>query len=385
MNSRYLKMAVGYTIIVGYLVLLVFLVVVFASNVYAVVTITFAGPITFGIIVATLAMQIPLLKSQLSEVLRIANVIVEARIQTEWRIEGKINNFREKIETEVKGLLPYRMRLEWVVSDSDVVQYIDPKDPKKPVVVVRMKPQSEGDWNLASATLAYVSKGLLSDARIHMREALNRSIDFAFAKKLLEDEGETAARSYLMDQEVVPCLTKNEEIRSYYLQLMEIYEELLIRVFLREIGDASTRLAQQPAVNLSQDIIDFLNWSRRLATRAPGVEVPLWFSGRYFKVGCILVAESETYALHGSEPYVRRAQECVSQGANALYVLARGRNIEIAVSVAESIQHSITKVGLVRVEGSEKTYPVKLEAGISDAIAILFRPVMRKPAKANQT
>jgi hypothetical protein len=374
------KVVLGYFILIGYLALLFVLVFILAYSVIAIALLILGGTITFTILVGVLALQIPVMKSHLSEIMRVFNFFIEARTQTKWKIEGEINDYREDMETVAKGLLPFPMKLKWVMSESDVEEHIDPKNPSRPVVVVRMKPRTEEDWNLASATLAYVSKGLIPDARIHMTDSLNHAVDFAFSRKLLEGEGEMAAVTYLMYQEITPALTKDADMKSDFVTLMEISEELLIRVFLREVGETSTRLSNELGVSFSSDIVDFLDWSRMLALREPGEEIgpKLLFEGKHIRVGCILVAHPKVFLDHGSAPYLKRAKEHVIKGATAVYVLARGNNIVIATEVARDMRQSVGDLGLVMAEGTDRTYKIKLKDRVTNAVAILFRPAVVK-------
>lgn len=204
----------------------------------------------------------------------------------------------------------------------------------------------------------------------------------AFTQKLLEDEGETPALNYLIDQEIAPSLKANNNIQSYYGKLMEISQELLIRVFLREVGKVGKSLSvlkkgYEPGAKLSDDITSFLDWACALARRKRGEEGPpglLWFDGRNLKVACILVAEEDTFLNYGSDPYVNRAQGYATRGADAIYVLARGEHIFYAKIIAKDIVRLCTGVSLVLVDGSDKRYKVKVAEGLVDAVALLLRP-----------
>jgi hypothetical protein len=267
------------------------------------------------------------------------------------------------------------------MSEQDMKPYLDQE---KLVVVVRMKPRPKEYWNIASATLAYVSIGLVHEAKRYMDYALERSIDFAFTQKLLQDEAETPALNYLIDQEIAPSLKANSNIESYYGKLMEISEELLIRVFLREVGKVGKRLSvlkkgYEHDARLSDDITSFLDWACALARRKKGEEGPpglLRFDGRNFKVACILVAEEDTFLNYGSDPYVNRAQGYAMRGTDAIYVLARGEHIFYAKIIARDIVRLCTGVSLALVDGSDKIYKVRVAERVVDAVALLLRPKM---------
>jgi len=386
LKTRDLRLVASYGVLVLYLVILAVLAVVFASNILVLVASVVGGSVTFTIIAALLAAHVPLLKSSFADILSLFEYLSTiARVQVRWKVEGAVNDYREKLDKQVEGLLPYPMELRWVMSEEDMEPYLDQE---RLVVVVRMKARPKEYWNIASATLAYISIGLVHEAKRYMDSALERSIDFAFTQKLLEDEGETPALNYLIDQEITPSLKANTDIESYYGKLMEISEELLTRVFLREVGKVGKKLfvlkkGYEPGARLSDDITSFLDWACALARRKKGEEGPpgmFWFNGRNFKVACILVAEEDTFLTRGSDPYVSRAQGHAVRGADAIYVLARGGHIIYAKIIARDIARLCTGVNLVLVDGSEKTYKVKVADGIVDAVALLLRPKM-----SNQT
>jgi hypothetical protein len=377
-KARDLRLIASYAVLILYLVLLAFLAANFASNISALVASVVGGSITFTLIVALLAEHVPLLKSSFADILALFEFMSTiARVEVRWKVEGAVNNYREKLDKEVEGLLPYPMELRWVMSEEDMEPYLDQE---KLVVVVRMKPRPKEYWNIASATLAYVSIGLVHEAKRYMDPALGRSIDFAFTQKLLEDEGETAAENYLIDQEIAPSMRENGMIQSYYSKLMQIADELLTRVFLREVGRIGKKLAAQkkgygPDDRFSDDITAFLDWAVALAEREKGEEIPpLWFVSRNLKVGCILVSGEDTFLDRGPDPYVIRAQGYATKGTDAVYVLARGADIVYAKIVAKEIVRLTTGVGLVLVEGSEKTFKVKVSEGVVEAVALLLRP-----------
>jgi hypothetical protein len=373
MYRGFLKLIGSISLLGGYLFALALLAWTLTSNLIAFVLSIVGGGFAFAVLAAITIAHVPVLKVDMAALIQAVDVYQRiVLLEVRWQVEGSINDFRERVDNEVKGLLPYPMELKWVMSKEDVKEYLDQK---RSVVIVRMKPHDEEDWNMATATLAYVSIGLVHQARRHMRRSLSRAIDFAFSKKLLEDVGQNRAANYLVDMEVLPHVTKDGELRNYYQKLDIIAEELLTRVFLREVGNIALKKPLVEAFALESDILSLLDWSCVLAQRGPGTkdEAPFWFGGKYLKVGCVLVADPEVYSRYGCAPYLRRIQDFVLKGADAIYILARGANIDYAIAVSKEAEES--QIGLTKVPGSDRRYRVKLETGPRDAIAILLRPV----------
>jgi hypothetical protein len=140
------------------------------------------------------------------------------------------------------------------------------------------------------------------------------------------------------------------------------------------VGNVAIKLDHLLPGTLSDDITSFLDWSWGLAKRDKSV--PLLFNGKYLKVACILIAEVETITVGGYEPYIRRAEDHVTMGIDVIYLLARGQFIPFAKEIAKEIEK--INLGLIKVEGSDKEYIVKIEGKNVKAIAILFRPVVRQ-------
>lgn len=371
--NRNVKIFISYIILFIYLALLSIFISVITINIYVTVAQVFAGTIGFSLLLNSLIGYVPALKGFMASILDIfGRFTIISKVQIRYRIEGLVNEFRENIEKDIRGILAYPLKIKWDYSGDDLKSYLDQEEQ---TVIVRLKPRENEDWNLASATLAYVSAGLVVTARPHMGHSLSKAIDFSFTKKILEDEGRIRARNYLVQEEITPIITKNEEMRINYNKLSIISDELLTRIYLREIDNTSIRLSHLTIRDLHKDYINFLEWTVNLVTRdGTGKQTPFLFSGKNFRIGIILVAEENTFISYGSGPYLKRARERVADGVDALYILARGAHILIAEIIAKDIEKS--DLGLIKVKGAEKKYKVRFPDGQVDAVSILFRPKM---------
>ncbi|MFC1505467.1 hypothetical protein ACFLQ6_00190 [Thermoproteota archaeon] len=374
-RRSFIKSLLSITLLGIYLFLLAYLALSLASNVAAFYVTVIGGSFTFAVLAVIVAAHAHLFKHYMTGFIEIVDVFRRLeRTLLKWKVESLINDYREQLDEEIRGILPYPLELKWVNSKEDVEEYLDPD---KLIVVVRIKPYDVSEpRNLAMAALAYVSVGLVNFAKKHMRRCLRRAIDYSFTKKLLGDQGQTAARHYLMEREVEKAIASDDELRKYFLKLEDMAEEVLSRVFLREIGVLATQNVHLNRYALEQDIESFLEWTHKIATRQPQEEFSFWFTSEHLKIGCVLLGDPKKFIAVGTAPYLKRIESHFERGADGIYILARGRGVNQAKMLAkESIENN---PHLIMVENSDKEYLVDRPEGIAKAISIVLRPSLMK-------
>jgi len=286
-------------------------------------------------------------------------------------IQNRINSFADVANSEVSGVLPYRIKIEWVkVKETTPEAFI-----KSGEIVVKMDHHRNQAKNLAHATIAYVSTGAIPRARQYINENVVRAIDFTIVKKIFVREGRHDALQIFVEEIFTPEIEKNPDIKKYCatmenLDIKGLFTRVLLREFLELGAEAYPEI---PTESIKEETKNFVEFLEKIATKERGVDVPggLSFEGNRIRTGLVLIARPEVRDLYGIDPYLNAVKVCVEKGINSIYILAAGRlNITAAKLVAQRLERSeeIKKI-------EEREY--KLRSGNKDvkALCLLFKRV----------
>ncbi|MGA2286483.1 MAG: hypothetical protein ABSG55_09465, partial [Dehalococcoidia bacterium] len=263
------------------------------------------------------------------------NILARLRIgeygNVATNIQAALNRAGKSLDDEAPGAMPNNMRIEWA-KDAQAVEALL----REGEIVVTMGYSADRDRNLAVATVAFVSKGLLPRARIYLDRTLMRAVDLVVAKGILWKAATAGAVSHLIDNYVKPEVETQPRLRRD-LSLMETLETggYFSHVFLRQLTFVGNRVFPAlPDTAIETEIRGFADFLGQLAMRERGHDVNLSFARSRIRVGVILVARAETKAW-GTEAYARRVRISRDRGIEHLYICGRGPdNIELAEQVA---------------------------------------------------
>jgi hypothetical protein len=308
------------------------------------------GTFLVSIIIVLWALgQFPHLKTFVSSVLSwfggLGKWVRRRALETE--IEGAVNSFSKSFNRHYSFELLPECDVQWVTADNQ-------RSVLKPgKAIVRLSfSRDDHDLNFYNAAQAYVETGLLPQARPFLVKTTAQGIDLVMVRILILQGRRQALRifnSKFAEQE--------SDVRTVYTKLAETDERGLFRqLFLPELHLFGEAVSQKPpSLEIAAETEKFVDWFYDLATRTTGEFTKLGFEGQYIKVGVILVADSETYELHGLRPYLKRANLYASRDFNCLYVLARGRR---RASIATTIADRLSRTGGYSIL-SERTATVK--------------------------
>ena len=246
------------------------------------------------------------------------------------QIERNLNSAREEINNQVKGLVPYPAKVEWVNRPS----YIDTKEE---VVVIRMREHEENPRNVAFSVIDYTTKGMIPFSRLYIEKPMQTAIDSTMVKLVLQERDERALDYFLTN---VLSKSLGEVGVQHYMNIMNNLHEqgFFTRVFLeemKELGLALYPIEDQDACIETKEYAEHLNV---LATRKRGEKGKANpYIGKRIKVGYVLIAETEKLRERGFIPYLTYVWSCIEMGAEVIYLLAQGRKIKPARSLANSI------------------------------------------------
>lgn len=247
-------------------------------------------------------------------------------------IQARIDSFAKVIGDEVKDLMPYGVRINWV-KETDKDTFI-----RNGEVVVRMRYHDNQHRNFVAATLAYLSKGMLPRSRHYIDEGIMKSIDFTLAKKIFLREKQNEALFHFQEEVLDPTFQTEPQIRQYCNTVENLDERgLFTKILLREFHDVGIlmypRTADEAVIEETKQFVTFLNG---IATKGRGEDVDLAFNRKTIRVSIIIVARLEVIDSYGSQPYLSRITNCLQEGIETIYISAWGRsNVEAAKKIAE--------------------------------------------------
>lgn len=279
------------------------------------------------------------------------------RTATASNIQGKIDSFIVSINTEVEGLLPFGLKVKWISPDLSKEAFIE-----NDRVVVMLNYHSNQDENLAKATMLYMNKAVIPEARLHIHQKLGQAIDLMMTKKALFSFIEArSSMGHFISTVLKPQTDKDAELKEICGVIDTIDERgLFTRVLLKELMELGIRRA---GITETGDSVfetnEFIKLLKKIADKERGVDVDPTFIKNNIKVAVIMVARPENVG-QDHEIYLRAIEERMKKSVRTFYIFARGnRNIEFAKEVVLACAEKFKELA----KGHEENFPTKLQDG----------------------
>ncbi|MFA5780617.1 MAG: hypothetical protein WC947_10860 [Elusimicrobiota bacterium] len=278
------------------------------------------------------------------------------RTATASNIQGKIDSFIVSVNTEVEGLLPFGLKVRWISPDLSKEAFIE-----NDRVVVMLNYHNNQDENLAKATILYMNKAVIPEARPHIHQKLGQAIDLMMTKKALFSFIEArSSMGHFVNTVLKPQTDRDAELKETCGIIDTINERgLFTRVLLKELMELGIRRA---GITETGDTVfetnEFVKLLKKIAERERGVDVDPTFIKNNIKVALIMVARPEN--VDNSDVYLRAIRKRMKKSVQTFYLLARGaRNIEFAKKVTMSVAEELKELA----RGHEEEFPTKLQDG----------------------
>ena len=235
-------------------------------------------------------------------------------------IQGRIGSFSRSINSEVPGILPPGVKIQWTTGEVTRESFI-----KDGAVILRMNYHTNQDANVVHAAMEWVARGMLHDSRPHVDTRVMESADLICTKKLIEKERRTALPLYFGDI-LNPAIESGAELDKY-VRIMHQLDEAgyFTRVLLRELQHLGVAMQfcipEQCVKDETKRFVEFLD--EKINKKERGVDVDPTFIGAKIRMSIVYVAkrtEPPTVA-----PHLDFIEQCVAGGIDTIYVCARGR------------------------------------------------------------
>ena len=256
-------------------------------------------------------------------------------------IQDSVNGIFEDLNREAPDVLPHPLKIKWVKSESPEA-FIENGE-----AIVRLKHYVNQDRNIVDATLLYLNKGLLPQAKVYLDKTLHKSCEYKVATKVFAARRDTGAFAYFIEHELNPAINTDADFK-HDLQILENLDSVgfFTRVFLTEVKQAGEKLlGTMPTPAIQQELRNFAEFLQTIATKGPTEEVPLTFKGVRVKVAVVLVAKKETIDSYGIVPYIRRISRSVREGYESIYITGWGEDfVKSIIEIKKDVEGKIVTI-----------------------------------------
>lgn len=248
-------------------------------------------------------------------------------------IQEKINSFVGSIDSQVRGLMPFGIKIKWVSPEIDKEAFIE----NNRVVVLLSRHQNQ-DENLSRATALYMNKAVIPEARPHIDARLCKAIDLMMTKKALYSFIEArSVLDYYITNILRPEIEADNDIKEF-CESIEVTDEkgLFTRILLRELLELGRmRAGHSQSGNSVFEASNFVKHLKKIAEKESGKDINPNFISNDIRMSVIFIARSEKIAI-GSDQYTKAIEKYALQNnAKVIYVLARGVGINFAKEVVQ--------------------------------------------------
>jgi small subunit ribosomal protein S1 len=279
------------------------------------------------------------------------------RTSTANKIQSKVDSFVVSINTEVEGLLPYGLKVKWILPDLSKEAFIE-----NDRVVVMLNYHNNQDENLSKTTMLYMNKAIIPEARPHIHHKLSQAIDLMMTKKALFSFIEArSSMGHFINTVLKPQTDGDAELKEDCAVIDTIDERgLFTRVFLKELMELGIRRAGVTETGDSVfETSEFTKLLKKIADKERGVNVDPTFIKNNIKMSVIMVARPENVDT-GPAIYLRKIEELMRKSVRTFYIFARGdRNIEFAKEVVLACAEKFAELA----KGHEEEFPTKHQDG----------------------
>jgi uncharacterized protein YggL (DUF469 family) len=251
-------------------------------------------------------------------------------------IQGRIDGFSKSVTTEVPGVMPAGVKIEWVAGELTKETFF--KDGK---IILRMNYHSNQDENFVRAAIEYISGGMLSDSRPHVDEQVMKSADLISTKKLIEKERKTALPLYYSEV-LSPERKSNDELDRFVVIMQKLDERgYFTQIFLRELQHLGVTMQfsipEESVKEETKQFVEFLD--EKINKKKPGVNVDPTFFGDKIKTSIVYVAKrAATEPQMSIERHLNWIEHCVKKEIETIYLCAKGYNIPLVKEMAERLK-----------------------------------------------
>jgi len=260
------------------------------------------------------------------------------RKEIEKEIHSYMTEEIKSINSESYGfkILPKGIKIEWTPKKKEEVIIGEDE------IVIRLGSRVNPCENFVDALISYLANSFMPNERIYLKPALYEACKFQIAISMLRKRSSEHYQVFI-DKYYKPVLEKYKEILDYSGKLESIEKSGLLTPVVFPIlsfyTDKWVFQRRTPSSEIQGEINELLAFLYNIATKREyeaeiGELPPLDYRGKYLKVHIVLVARKELADRFEYRRHVETAKVILKQGVDILFVMGRGRNVDLARKVS---------------------------------------------------
>ena len=172
------------------------------------------------------------------------------------RIEVSVNEAMQRLNLAAPDAAPHLLRVEWATYESAMAYLVDD------VVIVKVDPSDPPEKSIATATLAYLSRGLLPQARGYVDKSLRRAMDLIVTQTTLATDREIGGSQYFLESILQRELENDSEVSGMHATLDQLDRVgYFARIYLTELCQLGDRLQPRaPSHGIEVEIRSFVRF-----------------------------------------------------------------------------------------------------------------------------
>lgn len=265
-------------------------------------------------------------------------------------LEGTLAMGARDINAQCEQAVPAGVRVEFLKDRESVRTLPDG------TIVLGVAHHRDRVRNLVAAAWAFSRYAVIPGARRHLDGEVSKGLDLVITKELLLREDRSAIRQFFVEL-WEPSIRDAERLQRLAAMLDQIHEEgFLGPVALAEFVDMGLVLATRlPSPAIAEETARFVEYLHGVATHEPEQSVPRSFDGQIFRCIAFYVARPDVSLLGGPDPSIRSLNQAIDAGYKAIYLLARGRQVDYLSQLCDQLDDDARLRRVTRHSGTVRT------------------------------
>lgn len=260
----------------------------------------------------------------------------------EKEIHAYITEEIKRVNSEAYGfkILPKGIKIEWTPKKEEEVIIGEDE------IIIRFGSRVNPCENFVDALILYLANSFMPNECIYLEPTLYEACKFQIASSMLRGRSSEHYQVFI-NKYYKPALKEYKEILDYSEKLESIEKSgLFISCFLPICSyyvDQWIFQRKSPSAEIHQEIEELLTFVYNIAIKKEyeaevGKLPPLDYRGKYLKASIVLVAKKELADIFEYKRHLEMAKGILTQGVAILFVMGRGRNINLAEKVSHGLR-----------------------------------------------